>query len=464
MCYGGPQRSGRMIYIFNSQGALHMKNQRFVLGVLASSLTSLWGQQAAIAQSTVPLRPIPVYWNASDATNRAESRQYAALVWQAEDLGEAVDLGSFAFTNPTPGALLVTLSADLAIFERMYSSRLGSLNVQGEPYSLLDLMRDTPAIRAQFREYVLTGRIESVPGESMAEYAHLEMAVDAISSQERFAVDQLSAEEGTLRSVNLRFLQAPQTGGGGDPGPTVQEPTVQNPPEAGDDFGCMLRWFMSRSHLDCMYGKVLYIQGNQGIDFDCDDFTDVTLWWLRHFQVANGKAVLIRWYCNGQYSGHWMPYVVRDGKFYLIDPYTAKVYGPFNTWNAMVAAAMQLFVPANCPNYRPLPAIPVEPNPNGGVQGTGNKAYPHEALPWWHNSAMRQRFCDALRACCGAIRVVPNCPVPPGMPAVTDPCKMMHYVPDGDVVPAENMCDAPNLIPPPTAGIVTQFAWWGVVA
>lgn len=430
-----------------------------VLAILAVSWIFIGAPQSAIAQTTIPIHPIPVYWDASNPTNRAESRQYAAIVWQAEDLGQPVEPGIFTFTNPTPDALLVTLSAEIALFERLYVSRLGALNSQGEPYSILDLMRDTPAIDAQFREYVLTGSIQPLPGESMAEFAHLEMATDAITSQQRYAVDQVSAQQGTLLSVNLRFIRSPQTGFEGDPQPSAEEPVPQVPLEAGDDFGCVLRWFMSRSHLDCMYGKGLYQQGNQGIDFDCDDFTDVTLWWLRHFQVADGKAVLIRWFCNGQYAGHWMPYVVRDGKFYLIDPYTAKVHGPFNTFDRMVAAAMQLFVPANCPDFKSLSAIAVQPRPNGGVQGTGNHAYPYEALPWWHSWTMRQRFCEKLAECCGAIGFVPNCPAPPGMPPIQDPCQMLHYVPGDGVVPEGHLCTTPNQIPPATAGNGIQFAW-----
>jgi hypothetical protein len=147
-----------------------------------------------------------------------------------------------------------------------------------------------------------------------------------------------------------------------------------------------------------------------------------------------------------------MPYVHEAGKFYLIDPYTGKVFGPYGTFEQMADVAWQLFGSqcSNVQRYSPLSHdIKNQGVSGGGTNGGG--AYAFEALPWWHDLKMRDRFCGALSRCCGTPMIAPaGCPNQPlGLPAVTDPCKMVNYVPPG-TGDTQTLCTKPGQVVPNT--------------
>ena len=139
-------------------------------------------------------------------------------------------------------------------------------------------------------------------------------------------------------------------------------------------------------------------------------------------------------------TGHAMPLVERDGKFYLIDPYTGETYGPFNTREEAFKKALDLFM--RCTGGRPL-GLPDYKNPDYWPPGYRPE---WEPKPWWSDREMQKHFCERLAACCGsAIPTPPNCPpsTAPGgtAPSVLTPCNFRDYMPPGTYIDPAANCD-----------------------
>ncbi|MDP1660852.1 MAG: hypothetical protein Q8L55_02960, partial [Phycisphaerales bacterium] len=139
---------------------------------------------------TASAQPQPTPWDADDPVNKAQTRQYLSLIWQAEINGQQVDLSQFEFSNDLPEVMGLLVGPQKEVFEKLYSHRLDPHGLQGLPYGLNELLRDDATVRAQFREFVLTDKITLGPdADPEAANKHLLMIMDGIFAQAEFTVE-----------------------------------------------------------------------------------------------------------------------------------------------------------------------------------------------------------------------------------------------------------------------------------
>ncbi len=410
-------------------------------------------------------------WDRTDPTNKAELRIYLATMYQAsQNWQEWEDADLFWFTNTPPDSRLVMLAPALDVFTELYAHKLDPSGTYVAPYTILDLMRDDPAVDARFKRYTLTGEIETTStDDAEMMMKHVQMAAEAIATSEEYSLEECMVSSGCFKTVEL--VKQPATT------PPAPQPTIPTPipvPPGLQQFDCDLRAWVARSLLACMKSKGLY-KGENSRDpnrpnprgrFDCDDFADAMAAWLEKYLKQlypnmDVKGFGFMWKCpkldsndnpvldpNGQpvYTddGHAMVLVTIDGKFYLIDPYTGTVYGPYLTNADAYDAAIALASQTNslCQGWKP---------------GTGPFTWPPherpgsiEPKPWWKWKDMQERFCNALRQCCNEIPTwytpPTNCTpatLPDGSTPATphDPCsKIGQYVPPGTFIDPNIQC------------------------
>lgn len=126
--------------------------------------------------------------------------------------------------------------------------------------------------------------------------------------------------------------------------------------------------------------------GRPGID--CDDFADMMAAWLKRYIGGDVEVKLLgMWYYNseGKYVGHMMTIVILDGYYYIIDPQTGRVIGPFSIGTPY--DPRPILEPAYDfdPN-RPVKVKPQEPN---------ERRFP-EPAPWHEDEHHRQRVPEIL--------------------------------------------------------------------
>lgn len=205
-----------------------------------------------------------------------------------------------------------------------------------------------------------------------------------------------------------------------------------------------------------MAGKGMYLKDGKKIGrFDCDDFTDAIAAWLEETlkkQYPNLKLQSFNfwWQCpkknadgspvigpdgNPVYEdvpGHTMLLIQIDGQYYLIDPQTGAIVGPFSNYDEAYRRAMEMNPTMPCPGWRPSPTLPIPYDPH--------KRLPVEPPPWWNYEDMQQRFCRILRQCCAELGTWPapasGCnptTLPDGTtPATISPCDSVpRYTPPG---------------------------------
>ncbi len=253
----------------------------------------------------------------------------------------------------------------------------------------------------------------------------------------------------------------------------VHEDRLSNEPhEAGDpgtptgtDWLCNLRWWVRASQLRCMYQGGLWRADQEGGRFDCDDFTLAMRNWLqRRMGDTVARPLLVRWQCEGGVrEGHWMPVIERPDGYYLIDPYSGSVVGPYPQTPAgrrQMAERTLRFLGVNC-EFRLISGYTklLETNNRGQLAG-----WRESRAPFWRDPEALSRFCDHLRVCCGQLPPgnsgeCPECPdllqscMPPPVGAgdaqlQANPCDIREYFPADVVVPLPSGCASP--VPPTT--------------
>ncbi|NUQ68884.1 MAG: hypothetical protein HUU18_11490 [Phycisphaerales bacterium] len=399
----------------------------------------------------------PTGWDPEDATNKTQTRQYLSLIWQAQMNGQPVDMSQFVFTNALPEVMSLLVGPQREVFESLYVHRLDPHGLAGAPYGLNDLLRDDAGVRAQFREFVLTDKITLGPdADPEAAAKHLLMIMDGIFAQSEYRVESFQINGEEVESTNLELVKYP---GELDP--------LSTPLPDPSQFECDLRWWVERSFFECMANGVprLFIpeinldpedpNGHRKFRpvprFDGDDITDAMIQWLlRRLEALYGPGsfgvehLVFTWQCP-DYSttppgwrapvGHSLPLIERGGKYYLIDPSTGEVYGPFNTREEAYRKALALFM--TCPGGRALG------NPEYWPPGFRPE---YEPSPWWTDWEMQRHFCQRLAACCGTpIPTPPTCPpstIPGGLlPSMLTPCNFRDYMPRGTYVDPRAECN-----------------------
>ncbi|MGH7131905.1 MAG: hypothetical protein ACREJO_08180 [Phycisphaerales bacterium] len=418
-------------------------------------------------------------WNPDDPVNLAEKRQYFALAWNTNRSAEQeAAYQNFTFTNDIPATDLQFNYDEMAVFTNLYSDRLNTTGENGPIYTILDLMRDDADVAARFQFFVVTGQVVTSPATDPAlTDKHLWMILDAIGSGESYKLDGLSVDNGALVSskLGLKSYVAQVS-----PTPT---PTV---PPALTQFDCDLRYWIQKSLLACMAGhtiqpgnKRLYVPEN-GTDptnkkprgrFDCDDFSDALDWFLRKrlkaiYPDADIKNFYFSWDCvvkdaaghevSRKPAAHEIVIIIKDGKFWLVDPQSGKTIGPFDDIKKAYDYAYNDFASCTC-TLTTGQTCTKEPRPHVETPGSPGPQWPN---PTMHDPTVRypgdapkpgldfddiqRRFCEFLTWACANCTVTPPAGCTPSpLPAGTtpDPCKSLRpYTKPGTVIPSDNPC------------------------
>jgi hypothetical protein len=239
-------------------------------------------------------------WDPSDPVNIADLRAFVATHWDglwANDQSTLQYLQSHGvqslFRNRLPTVFHTVYVPYLEVFGRIYAHRLQVSGSSDQHFELIDLMALDLDVRSQFKNYILTGKIESeITIDSAAFLEHYQLVVDATSGVQGITVTDAELDGGALVSDGLTVDSV-----------EVVPPSNDCPDLADADPAslsacvCRLQWLARASPLACMKRNGLwqadpYDHGDpvppgdacRGGAFDCDDFTDAMIRWLK----ANG--------------------------------------------------------------------------------------------------------------------------------------------------------------------------------
>jgi len=329
------------------------------------------------------------------------------------------------FRNPLPGDFGIVYHRWECVFRRIYASRLSNTN--GEAYDLWDLMRDDPTVREGFRAFVLEGKIAPTISSCDVFYSHYVMLLEAESGMGEVRVaDARVNEDGDLESVDMTLIESSAVASGPESEAEEAGPAESALSLANQRKLCDVVWWSRASLLACMYGEGLWQDDAAPDWFDCDDFMLAMRNWLkRRLGQDIVRPFLFRWRCPGEaeFRGHWMPVVTIGSMYYLIDPYTGEVLGPYPSTKAGRRAMARrgiLTIETAC-----LDAFGNEVEPQWDEEPRFFST-PHDVPPkareprppFWNNPDSLSRFCARLALCCGRLpgeseQTSPACGPPP---------------------------------------------------
>lgn len=387
------------------------------------------------------------------AQTRAEMRTWARAFWEWKATGKTPSwITGPIFTHPEEiPENWVPFAEAYGVFGVVYQHLL-----QPDPrlpgyYTMDDLLRDRPDIAEAFEQYTITGVLKtSLDADEKAFAEHLTLAVSGNDGQAEATASFVEFDgEGLTSDLLVVSATTSYTGDMATIAPGTPVPTPSGP----DIPDCLLEW-IRRSHLGydwslsnpacvpkCLYQKdtnrecfLFFTTCDAKPGFDCDDFADALLAWLLHhlrgmYPDMEGY-VLEHWYtnCKGEEVGHAVVYIKIGDSFYIIEPQTGKIRGPY---------------PATS---NPDPRVLMDPCTNGGggtykpdkpvkwrLVPPNKRLHPDEPPPWHTDPAMRQHLIDCLQRCYPNMPVNPDDyiwdPLNPGTPCTTgcgcDPAKMV---------------------------------------
>jgi len=408
-----------------------------------------------------------VGWDPTDPANIADLRAFIAAHWDGlwSDAPSTVDFLNqhgvqTLFRNRLPSVFHAVYAPYFQVFERVYSHRLLSSENTDAYLNLIDLMESDVEVRNQFKNFILTGELQSEISVDTAVFLeHVLLVLDAGSGVHGVTVDSAELDGDGVISKGLK-IESVEGVVLSDACPSLDDVD----PAAMSACVCRLQWLVRASPLACMYRGGLWegdpydwgdpvptVDACRGGAFDCDDFTDAMIRWLkaRDFHLCATVSPVsnleffrlpILWRCGDgkEIHGHWVPVVIIDGKRYLIDPYTGKVFGPFGESEVererMKKCGYETVRggPEGC-TEQSGPYVPIEIDPfwitprDGGPPTTNEKYRVLEPRPLWFKCAeSKRRFCDRLGQCCRtpSTLAVPRCPQPPGSGVTDDEIRM----------------------------------------
>jgi len=370
-----------------------------------------------------------VGWDLSDPVNRAESREFFAGLWAAEDAG--LPPPAFEFTNTPPGLMLAMLLPELEVFTEIYGHRLQLDFDAGERYLVTDLIADDAEVRAEFRAFVLTGKLAPRPElDADAYLAHLELVIDAMTVQQRASIERVEAL-GVLVESEGMSVEAAEPTRDDEVGPPTP-PWI--PTDEIESRRCALRWLVSWSGLECVYDKVYRRDESRRKrpDLDCDDYADAMLrFMLRKLEGWRGKIGTIYWNCPDGSDGHGVPILVDPSDaWWWVEPKDGSLHGPFgNEVEVLQSVRSEHPSASRCGGSELDKVLDLE---------TYRQHLP-ESPPWHTSDVMRRQFCRALNSCCnrfansGPYPCVPPPFVPTGERLHCDPLLYVPSAPAGDI-------------------------------
>lgn len=429
-----------------------------LLSIIAVSVLCVLGARSAVAQVGWP--EFPLGWQQQPGQvmseqTRLEIRTWARAYWEFMDTGQRPAWAQgpmFSRPQELP-ANWVPFADAFDVFGKIYQHRL-----QPDPrlpgyYTFGDLLRDEPAILQAFRNYTITGELKTPFGaDATALDKHVELALSGLFGEPADGVlpetSFLLAEGNDLKSDTKISVVASTVYLGdlaviapGTPLPTPARPEIPDcllewvkksrlgwgPP--GTDRGCVPR---------CLYSKDTAIDGWLWYDylapgFDCDDFSDAMLAWLLHhlrgmYPDMEGYNLWFEWTdCNGNPLGHSVVYIKIGNYYYIIEPQTGEIKGPYPVGTNPDPRV--LLTPCPGGNYDPNKPVKwrlVPPN---------ERPKPYFEPPPWHTDPFfRQKLIDCIRRCYGDT-IDPNDyiwdPNNPGTPCTTGcGCDPTKWVPN----------------------------------
>jgi hypothetical protein len=194
--------------------------------------------------------------------------------WAAE--GAGLPAPDFEFTNTPPGLMFAMLLPELEVFTEIYRHRLQLDFDAGERYLATNLIAADADIRAEFRAFVLTGKLAPRPEIDAGAYlAHYMLVLDAVTAQERASVVSVEVFGALVESEGMS-VEAPP------PASATVHQTFPPPNPTDQEAECWLKQAVKSSRLNkCLKG--LYDRTRQvgPPDMDCDDFADAFIRYLQ---------------------------------------------------------------------------------------------------------------------------------------------------------------------------------------
>lgn len=347
---------------------------------------------------------------------RDELRIWAGAFWEWLDTGVCPDWAiDFEFSHPEEFPENFVFFADAyEIFGKLYQDHLQPDPRQPGYYTLDDLFQDNPEVYAAFRHYTMTGELRTPVTDANATLKHLVLAAAGLMGDEvdntyvrttfvQVAGNQVISDSMVVAVANAGYVGDMATIVPGTPIPSPAQPTV---PECLRHFVDLSK-LGSRCVVNCLYTKdidpswFLFIRTDPGTPgFDCDDFADALIAWLLHYLRGMFPDVeayqLVHWYtdCNGTEAGHAVVYIKIGNYFYIIEPQTGKITGPFPSTDNPDPRTVLVPCGGTGPGVRYDPNKPVKwklvpPNKRPSV----------EPAPWYTNPAMRQHLIDCINQC-----------------------------------------------------------------
>lgn len=367
--------------------------------------STAFGDDADAPEASVPI----------SAEMRAECQRFAAWYWARQDAGSQVNSSAFVWNTQPPPSNLNPFGEALQLFSTLYARRLRPLDSH-DPYSIIDLFADDPAILQQFRNYTITGYIVTSVADADIHAEHIVatiMALGADSSSGSGVTDVSLNEDGDagcveLTTRNLRSSDVPPW-----LAPILTEPEPIPLPPLPDEVleadrllkeaeAIWKRWIveMYRQFMLTLPHNLRYklwqrdtYWDDTTTGFDCDDFADAfgryLEWYVR--QHSNGahriepRVLQLR----GGYSieGHTMTLIFFGDYYWVIDAQTNIRTGPFHRyiqWPPDVSEVSEHY----WPGYGYEFGIPMH-------YPAGWRPF-YEEQPWYNDPVQRGRILELL--------------------------------------------------------------------
>jgi hypothetical protein len=311
------------------------------------------------------------------------------------------------------------------LFRQIYAHRLNEIDGL-ELYTLGHLLRDDPVVLAHFRHYTITGELEIAFDEDPeAAMNHLLAIADAVTEGEEFSFvaggDWAIYSDGATSTGLVGEPGGDEPPGEPPPQPFPPEPEV---PQELRPFDRDLRDEVPASRLpnrlrppgkrdlywwdhkvpcavqDPVKPGIEWCEAPGTIGFDCDDYALAMIAWLRHFRELYDAAFYQLHVFWGVDSGHALVLVLIGEYFYLIDPQTGFVLGPFDKSDYYAndyALLRQLLRQLINNLYKDDKDVLLTPEDNINIFIRDRDIpIPAEPPPWYTDPAMRDRFKDKM--------------------------------------------------------------------
>jgi hypothetical protein len=377
----------------------------------------------------------------------------------------------FAFSMNPPSDPDVLMMYAVRLFRQVYSHRLSSGTVFEPGYDVWELIRDDTVVKAAFRLYTESGVLSTpIEHDVVASDNHLQAVLNAVSQSGEFQITGeiwMTPESLNSEGLSLRAIVNP---------PEPAPPATTPPPGPAKD---VVKCLIDQSLIRCLSDKGLYWPdiGSEERkswpptqpDFDCDDFTQALLAWLRNrlkddYNIKHSYSYHgARWQCkktdaDGNVTwkdhSHGIGFIEIEGsnprQFLIIDAQSGQVWGPFESMSdeEYVRLVLQLLREAGYDSVCRDEELKPDPVPIRRKPYWEKETWPKENPPWWKDCElpdndprkndptkdMCKRLRNRLEECCTQ-RPPSPCGTGPGSSVTpcdgTDPYKWVAGT-DGD--------------------------------